>query len=177
METLTRLRPNLKLPPWAASLLANATAAEKIALLVLLALCLVSGTVSAAQYVSRHTHLIAEAGGTYREAAVGQPRYLNPILASANDLDIDITRLVYSGLFRYHNNFELVGDLAESFTISADQTEYTVRLRPNVTWHDGEAFNADDVVFSIRSIQTKDYGSPPVRAFKGGAAEKNEHGQ
>jgi peptide/nickel transport system substrate-binding protein len=167
-----RLRPNVKLPAWATTLLASATAIEKVAFLILVILCLASGVISLVQYIGRHTQLVAEAGGTYREAAVGQPRYLSPILASANDLDVDITRLVYSGLFRYQGNFELVGDLAESVTISDDKTEYLVRLKPNVTWHDGEPFRANDVVFTIRSIQTQDYGSPLFSAFQGVTVEK-----
>ena len=56
------------------------------------------GVGSVAAYVNRHTSLIPQAGGIYREAAVGQPRYVNPILAGANDLDVDMSRLVYSSL-------------------------------------------------------------------------------
>ncbi|GAB5446307.1 ABC transporter substrate-binding protein [Gymnodinialimonas sp.] len=39
--------------------------------------------------------------------------------------------------------------LATGFEANADQTEFTVSLREGVTWSDGEAFDADDVVFSV----------------------------
>jgi peptide/nickel transport system substrate-binding protein len=169
MKTLVS---RLNVPPWAATLYGSATVAERIALGILAVLLVISGTVSVVQYIQNHTVLVAQAGGTYREAAVGQPRYLNPILASANDLDVDITQLVYSGLFRYTEGLKLTNDLAESFEVSADQTEYTITLRPNVSWHDGESFNADDVVFTIRSIQTRDYGSPLFSTFQGVTVEK-----
>src|SRR5690606_41412641 len=38
--------------------------------------------------------------------------------------------------------------LGESFEWSEDGTELTVKLREGVTWTDGEAFDAEDVVFS-----------------------------
>lgn len=44
---------------------------------------------------------------------------------------------------------ELTGDLAESWEISSDQLTWTFKLRPGVTWHDGEPFEADDVKFTI----------------------------
>jgi peptide/nickel transport system substrate-binding protein len=40
--------------------------------------------------------------------------------------------------------------LATGFEANAENTEYTVSLRDGVTWSDGEAFNADDVVFTGR---------------------------
>lgn len=39
--------------------------------------------------------------------------------------------------------------LAETFEWNADGTELTFALREGVTWSDGEAFDADDVVFSL----------------------------
>lgn len=131
-----------------------------------------STTFSLTGYVRRHTTLIPEQGGTYREAAVGQPRYLNPILAATNDLDLDITRLVYSSLFKLNQNLEIENDLASGLEISSDQKTYTVKLRHDIAWHDGEPFTADDVVFTIRSIQTPDYASPLQSSFQGVDVEK-----
>lgn len=115
---------------------------------------------------------MAKPGGVYREAAVGQPRYLNPIVASASDLDMDITRLVYSGLFQFNEKLELQKDLASSYEISEDNKTYTIKLREDVKWHDGETLNADDVVFTFRSIKTPDYISPLSKSFQGVEIEK-----
>jgi peptide/nickel transport system substrate-binding protein len=43
----------------------------------------------------------------------------------------------------------VVGDLAENFTFSDDATVFTFDLVGNATWHDGEPFTADDVMFTI----------------------------
>lgn len=149
------------------------TAREKAALTALSLIFLVSAIISLTRYTKSHTHLIPQPGGQYREASVGQPRYLNPILSSSNDLDSDITRLVYSSLFRLDHKLELQNDLAKSYEVSANQTKYTIHLREDVRWHDGEPFTADDVVFTIRSIQTPDYSSPLASSFQGVTVTKD----
>lgn len=148
------------------------TAREKAILAALCIVLVVSGTLSVVGFIDTRTHLIPQFGGTYREAAIGQPHYLNPILAGSSDLDSDISRLVYSSLFRLDNNFQLQNDLATEYSISEDKRVYTVKIRHDVSWHDGEALTADDIVFTIRSIQTADYGSNLASAFQGVQVEK-----
>jgi peptide/nickel transport system substrate-binding protein len=43
----------------------------------------------------------------------------------------------------------VVPDLAESWDVSDDASVYTFKLVENATWHDGEPFTADDVMFTI----------------------------
>lgn len=164
----------LAIPAWAQPWLDRMTIREKTLLALLAVILLISGILTVIGFIDRRTHLIAQFGGTYREAAVGQPRYINPILAGANDLDLDLTSLVYSSLFRLNNNFEVENDLATDYSLSEDQKTYTVHLRRDVSWHDGQPFTADDVVFTIRSIQTADYGSPLLSSFQGVQVEKTD---
>lgn len=50
--------------------------------------------------------------------------------------------------------------LAESWTLSDDGLELTFELRNGVTWHDGEPFTAEDVVFNYEEIvPLQTYGS------------------
>jgi len=44
---------------------------------------------------------------------------------------------------------KLCPDLAESWSAKDNQV-FTFKLRKDVTWHDGEKFNADDVVFTLQ---------------------------
>ena len=55
---------------------------------------------------------------------------------------------IYEGLLRYTTDLEPMPQLAESWDVSDDGRTYTFHLREDVTWHDGEPFTADDVVFS-----------------------------
>ncbi|MDB5623005.1 MAG: Extracellular solute-binding protein family 5, partial [Devosia sp.] len=69
--------------------------------------------------------------------------------------NILVNKTVYSGLVRYDlDTLAPVGDLAQSWELSEDGLTYTFKLRDNVLWHDGEAFNADDVVFTLTQIWT-----------------------
>ncbi len=106
------------------------------------------------------TKPVAKSGGSYTEGVIGQPLYVNPLLSQASETDADLTRIIYSGLFKPDGRGGLIEDLAESWDISPDQKTYTVRLKKNVIWHDGEKFSADDVFFTISILQDPAYKSP-----------------
>jgi peptide/nickel transport system substrate-binding protein len=56
----------------------------------------------------------------------------------------------FSKLMLYDVNFTAIeGDLAESWEINEDATQYTITLRSGVTWHDGMPFTSADVKFTI----------------------------
>lgn len=104
---------------------------------------------------------VPKVGGEASEGLVGSPLHLNPLLSPANDVDADLTRIVYAGLLKFDENLNLQPDLAEVFPeIISDGKEYVVRLRPNLTWHDGAALTADDVVFTFQLISHPDLQSP-----------------
>ncbi len=48
----------------------------------------------------------------------------------------------------------LVGELAQSWTVSADNLTYTFKLRPGVKFHSGNALTAADVVYSFQRAVT-----------------------
>jgi ABC-type transport system substrate-binding protein len=59
-----------------------------------------------------------------------------------------ISSNVLSGLTHIDGDFVAQPDLAEDWTVSDDGTEYTFHLREGVTFHNGDPFTADDVVFT-----------------------------
>ncbi|KKE79493.1 ABC transporter substrate-binding protein [Oceanobacillus caeni] len=65
--------------------------------------------------------------------------------------------LFQSTLLRYDKIFEIQNDLAESYQVSDDGLTWTVEIRQDVQFSDGEQLNADDVVFTFQ--QTKGSGS------------------
>lgn len=55
---------------------------------------------------------------------------------------------IYEGLLRYDTKLNPMPSLAKSWEVSDDGLTYTFHLQSGVTWHDGQPFSADDVVFS-----------------------------
>jgi len=107
-------------------------------------------------------------GGALNEALVGQVERLNPIFSSANHVDLEISFLIYSGLTKLDSNRQIVPDLAYNWEVSEDSLEYTFFLRPNIKWHKiGENLNAWDVLFTIKTIQNPDTGSPLEKSWRG----------
>ena len=98
-------------------------------------------------------------GGLFTEGLIGNFTNANPLYATGA-ADTAVSRLVFSGLFKYNVNNRLEGDLAKNYTLSDTQTVYTVHLKPGLKWHDGKPFSADDVVFTYKTIQDISAQSP-----------------
>jgi len=139
---------------------------ERIIIRILIAIIIISLGFLLVRFYQRHIVYLPQEGGTYSEALVGQPSYINPVLAQS-DVDRDIFQLIYSGLFKYNQRLELVPDLAESYEISEDKKTYTVKLRQDIRWHNGNALLADDVLYTFEIIQDSDYNSPLAASFQG----------
>lgn len=97
--------------------------------------------------------------GRYTEALIGAPRALNPLLAFANPVDRDLTRLLFSSLTGFDALGRPTPDLANWF-LSEDQLTYTFILKPDVQWHDGTPLTAEDVAFTIGLLQDPAYPGP-----------------
>jgi peptide/nickel transport system substrate-binding protein len=59
-----------------------------------------------------------------------------------------IMHAIYDTLIRVDMNANPIPDLAQSWTV-ANSTSITFNLAQNATWHDGQPFTADDVVFTV----------------------------
>src|SRR6516225_6351471 len=68
-----------------------------------------------------------------------------------------IIRNMYDGLLTRDAKMNVVPELAESWK-QTDPVTYEFRLRPNVKFHDGAPFTAEDVRFSIERILTGKIG-------------------
>lgn len=105
-------------------------------------------------------------GGDFVEGETGPARFINPILA-ISQADQDLSALIYSGLMRALPDGTYVPDLAENYSVSADGTTYTFKLRPNATFHDGTPVNASDVLYTIATAQNPDIKSPHRADWEG----------
>ena len=94
--------------------------------------------------------LAAKSGGHLRAAWAGASEIVTLDPARMNQvLQFQITSNALSGLT--HINADLIAepDLAKDWTVSKDGKEWTFDLREGVTFHNGDAFTADDVLFTF----------------------------
>lgn len=89
---------------------------------------------------------------TYNEGVAGQPVSFNPLKLTTNQVDRDISGLLFRGLVKYDLKGALVPDLAERWQISPEGREYTFKLRSDLSWHDGRPITADDVIYTVSQM-------------------------
>jgi len=85
-----------------------------------------------------------------------EPPNLDPTGGAAAAIDEVVYANVFEGLTRFGSDGSVNPALAESWTISDDGTEYTFKLHAGVKFHDGTAFNSEDVKFSIDRAMAED---------------------
>ena len=106
---------------------------------------------------SRTTVTLPDVGGTYTEGIAGIPQFINPLLAQYNQVDQDLSALIFNGLTRFDGQGELQPDLAKSWSVSDDGLVYVFKLRDDIRWHDNQPFTAADVVFTVGLMQDPDF--------------------
>jgi peptide/nickel transport system substrate-binding protein len=102
----------------------------------------------------------------YREGILSRPTNVNP-LAARTQADRDLVALVFSGLVARTADGSVRPDLASSWTSTATGDAWTFKLAPDRAWQDGEPVTADDVVFTIETLQSPDYRGPGAGSWTG----------
>ena len=65
-------------------------------------------------------------------------------------------RLIYQGLFGFDKDMKLIPLLAESYEANGDATEFTIKIRKGIKFHDGTDFNAEAVKANIERLANPD---------------------
>lgn len=75
-------------------------------------------------------------------------------ITGTNRTNLNLAGLVYEGLFELDQEFQVHNVLCASYTVSEDGLTWSFRLRPGVTFSDGSALTAADVVSSLEAART-----------------------
>jgi peptide/nickel transport system substrate-binding protein len=97
----------------------------------------------------------AAAGGSLVIAVTTEPSTLDAQLV--NDRN---SRVVYANIYETLLARDETGQVVPSLALSHENTgdtTWTFELRPDVTFHDGTTFDAEDVVFSIERMISEDF--------------------
>lgn len=99
-------------------------------------------------------------GGIFVLGIGSDPTIINPLYAN-DRVSLTISHVLYDNVYNMDKGKIIYDGLAESMTPSNDNLTYTLKLKDNLKWHDGEDITADDLIFTYDSVlddsqQTKD---------------------
>jgi peptide/nickel transport system substrate-binding protein len=109
-------------------------------------------------------------GGHYSEGIIGAPRFINPVLAQSQ-ADYDLSKLLFTPLLIIERNGPVSYRAAKSIEVSGDKLRYTLVLRDDIYFEDGERLTSEDVEFTITSIQDTLIKSPLAQQWEGVSIE------
>ena len=93
-----------------------------------------------------------QAGGTLNFIVEPEPPTILALAHTAGGTQ-KVSPKITEGLLTYDFDLTPKPQLATEWSISDDGLSYTFKLRPNVKWHDGKPFTADDVAYSIELLK------------------------
>jgi peptide/nickel transport system substrate-binding protein len=96
-------------------------------------------------------------GGVLKAAFSADPAGFDPVRGPSGMSHVVIEQ-VYSTLMALDPDAKPYPELAESYEVTDDGLQYTFKLRPGVTFHNGDELTAEDVKFSFDRLRAKDSG-------------------
>lgn len=102
--------------------------------------------------------------GTKEENAVtidlrAEPPQLNSFLTT-DVASSDILRMVMAGLYKLDENDKPVPDLAEDTQVSEDGKTYTLKIRQDAKWTNGDPVTAHDFVYALQMVCSETTAAP-----------------
>ena len=100
----------------------------------------------------------------YVEGVLGAPTSVSPLTARTQ-ADRDLVALIFAGLVRNGPDGTLVGDLAERWSVDSSGKTWTVDIRRDARWQDGQPVTSEDVLFTIETLQDPNYAGPSATSW------------
>lgn len=92
-------------------------------------------------------------GGTVTYATEAEINSFDPRQGAWDSTGLQYARTVFDPLFSQADDGTVKPYLAQSIDHNADYTEWTIKLRPNIKFHDGSALDANTVKVNIDGLQ------------------------
>jgi peptide/nickel transport system substrate-binding protein len=108
-----------------------------------------------------------DAGNTIVYGLTLNPSGFDPHIHRSNELGIPFYSVYDTLIYRHPQTMDFVPGLAERWEMSPDGLAWTFYLRQDVTFHDGEPFNAQAVAVNLDRITNPDIASQKARGLLG----------
>jgi peptide/nickel transport system substrate-binding protein len=100
-------------------------------------------------------------GGTLRVGfQISQIVTLDPGLVSQGLVAGSVLPVLFSSLVQFDQELGLIPDLAETWEVTPDGMQYTFRLRPGLTFHNGDPLTSADLRYTYERTTNPDFASP-----------------
>ena len=109
-------------------------------------------------YIESYATTSWAAGGTYTEATLGSVNSLNPLFASTAS-EKTLSKLMFATLSAPDYSGHTGLGLAKSMTADEKGSTWTVKLREDLKWSDGEPLSNKDVLFTVSLLQNTNVAS------------------
>ena len=123
-----------------------------IAWLLLIGFLVMMAGVQLMWYRDSFTTIVPNKNTIYVEGALGPVETLNPLFATTS-AEQSLVKLIFSQPMDYDTTGNLGYDLLTDLNIDEAETTYTLTLRKDAKWHDGEPVTADDLLFTINLLK------------------------
>lgn len=109
-------------------------------------------------------------GGTYIEATVGSISTMNPLFATTGSEKV-LSKLMFSTLSTIDYSGHVGLGLADSIVPDETGKIWTVTLKPDLRWSDGEPITLDDVLFTVSLMKSTEINTSYSSNFSGVSVE------
>lgn len=125
---------------------------RKKVLMMFLAAAMLGSTCVTGVFAAEANEESKAAGGNINIAVTADPQNVNPLYV-VDQTSFDMQQALYSPFFEIVGGELFYGNgLCESVTANEDASEFTMKLKEGLKWHDGEPLTADDVVFTMEVL-------------------------
>lgn len=115
-------------------------------------------------------------GGTYTEATLGKINSLNPLFASTSS-EKTLSKLLFARISAPDYSGHTGLDLAASIKAEQDGKVWTIKLRENLKWSDGEPITNKDILYTVDVIQDPKVNTPYASNLTGVKVMEDANGR
>lgn len=112
-----------------------------------------------------YTKTAPVSGGVYAEAVQGPLNTVNPLYATSV-AERSVSHLLFSSLYSYDSTGHLSNDLARTMSIDDSGKVYTIKIRTDALWHDGQPVTAKDIAFTVQLMKDPAVRSTMLSSWK-----------